>query len=94
MEPASTPEGVLAKRALQEYKALRQNLDDVRSLPPSLDYKKIDFEMMKKRKNKKIKWVAFVLIDEIYKINYGRNLFYFYDTDVDRQERLLKFYGY
>ncbi|XP_044595553.1 SET domain-containing protein SmydA-8-like isoform X1 [Cotesia glomerata] len=55
IEPASTPEGVLAKRALQEYKALRQNLDDVRSLPPSLDYKKIDFEMMKKRKNKKIK---------------------------------------
>ncbi|CAD6216292.1 GSCOCG00004443001-RA-CDS [Cotesia congregata] len=55
IEPASTPEGVLAKRALQEYKALKQNLDDVRSLPPSLDYKKIDFEMMKKRKNKKIK---------------------------------------
>ncbi|XP_015126796.1 SET domain-containing protein SmydA-8 [Diachasma alloeum] len=35
LEPATTPEGLLAKRALQEYKTLRQNLEDVKSLPPA-----------------------------------------------------------
>uniref|UniRef100_A0A0C9R3R4 Msta_1 protein n=2 Tax=Fopius arisanus TaxID=64838 RepID=A0A0C9R3R4_9HYME len=33
LEPATNPEGLLAKRALQEYKTLRQNLEDIRSLP-------------------------------------------------------------
>ncbi|XP_063973516.1 SET domain-containing protein SmydA-8-like [Diachasmimorpha longicaudata] len=33
LEPASTPEGLLVKRALQEYKTLNQRLEDVRSLP-------------------------------------------------------------
>lgn len=55
IEPASTPEGILAKRALKEYKSLRLNLDDVRSLPPSPQSKKIDFELMKKRRNRKNK---------------------------------------
>ena len=31
LEPATTPEGMLAKRALQELKILNQNIDDVRS---------------------------------------------------------------
>lgn len=39
LEPATTPEGVLAKRALQEYTALRKNLEDVKSL---LSIKAID----------------------------------------------------
>ncbi|KAK0098482.1 hypothetical protein PV326_008080 [Microctonus aethiopoides] len=34
LEPATTPEGILAKRALQEYKALRQHKNDINALPP------------------------------------------------------------
>ena len=33
LEPATTPEGMLAKRALQELKILVQNIEDVKSLP-------------------------------------------------------------
>ncbi|XP_034951070.1 SET domain-containing protein SmydA-8-like isoform X2 [Chelonus insularis] len=36
LEPATTPEGRLAKRALQDLKNLRQNLEDVRSLPSAI----------------------------------------------------------
>ncbi|XP_051162297.1 SET domain-containing protein SmydA-8-like [Leptopilina boulardi] len=32
LEPATTPEGILTKRALQELKILSQNIDDVKSL--------------------------------------------------------------
>lgn len=32
LEPATTPEGMLAKRALQELKILIQNIEDVKSL--------------------------------------------------------------
>lgn len=34
LEPATTPEGKLAKRALEELRTLNQNISDVKSLPP------------------------------------------------------------
>lgn len=34
LEPATTPEGKLAKRALEELRILNQNISDVKSLPP------------------------------------------------------------
>ncbi|EFN79379.1 SET domain-containing protein SmydA-8 [Harpegnathos saltator] len=34
LEPATTPEGKLAKRALEELRTLNQNIGDVKSLPP------------------------------------------------------------
>lgn len=34
LEPATTPEGKLAKRALEELRTLNQNINDVKSLPP------------------------------------------------------------
>lgn len=33
LEPPSTPEGKLAKRALEELRMLNQNISDVKSLP-------------------------------------------------------------
>lgn len=44
LEPATTPEGILTKRALQELKILCQNIDDVKALSlqetKSRNYKK------------------------------------------------------
>lgn len=34
LEPTTTPEGKLAKRALEELRTLNQNISDVKSLPP------------------------------------------------------------
>lgn len=34
LEPPTTPEGKLAKRALEELRTLNQNISDVKSLPP------------------------------------------------------------
>lgn len=34
LEPVTTPEGKLAKRALEELRTLNQNINDVKSLPP------------------------------------------------------------
>ncbi|GAB1863097.1 MSTAA protein [Camponotus japonicus] len=34
LEPATTPEGKLAKKALEELRTLNQNISDVKSLPP------------------------------------------------------------
>lgn len=34
LEPPSTPEGKLAKKALEELRTLNQNINDTRSLPP------------------------------------------------------------
>lgn len=34
LEPATTPEGKLAKKALAELRTLNQNISDVKSLPP------------------------------------------------------------
>jgi len=33
LEPASTPEGKLAKKALEELRTLNQNINDIKSLP-------------------------------------------------------------
>lgn len=34
LQPATTPEGKLAKRALEELRTLNQNISDAKSLPP------------------------------------------------------------
>jgi len=34
LEPASTPEGKLTKKALEELRTLNQNINDIKSLPP------------------------------------------------------------
>lgn len=52
LEPAMTPEGKLAKRALEELRTLNQNISDVKSLPP--EESKIHMRRVKKQ-HKKIK---------------------------------------
>lgn len=52
LEPATTPEGKLAKRALEELRTLNQNISDVKSLPP--EEPKVHVRRVKKQ-HKKIK---------------------------------------
>lgn len=52
LEPATTPEGKLAKRALEELRTLNQNINDVKSLP--LEEPKVRVRKVKKQ-HKKVK---------------------------------------
>ncbi|XP_029172034.1 SET domain-containing protein SmydA-8-like isoform X1 [Nylanderia fulva] len=53
LEPVTTPEGKLAKRALEELRTLNQNISDVKSLPP--EEPKVHARKAKEQRKKKIK---------------------------------------
>ncbi|KOC67669.1 Protein msta, isoform A, partial [Habropoda laboriosa] len=53
LEPADTPEGKLAKRALQELKALNQNIVDVKTISTAEDTRGRDKKKLQKNKSNK-----------------------------------------
>lgn len=55
LEPATTPEGKLAKRALEELRTLNQNISDVKSLPPEEPKVHAYTKRTKEQRKKKIK---------------------------------------
>lgn len=56
LEPVDTPEGKLAKRALQELKALNQNIVDVKTINETEDSGNRDRKKLQKNKSNKNKY--------------------------------------
>jgi hypothetical protein len=55
LEPANTPEGLLAKRALIDMKVLTQNIEDARSILSQDDSKKLGLICRQKKHQSKIR---------------------------------------
>lgn len=52
LEPATNPEGLLAKNALEQFKNLRDKIEDVRALPRADNSNKYQFDKKIKHRNK------------------------------------------